>query len=225
MTLCFLDHLTVLFAVEQRRDLAGQFSCGLFLFRAVSDQVGKLSELCGRLVVADLDIVELHVDDQNDLLPHIVEGDHLVEQHQVNILERLAVLDLTSHARFAVAEIIVGKVADKAAGEGRKMHKPRALVGRQDLAQIGGGIVGSELYVACLHHAADTGDLHLRIEAEEGVASPAVVCLCGLEHITVGGYRFEDAHRFDRGGKVREQFTAQRTNIIAARRGDLSDLF
>lgn len=70
------------------------------------DELLKL-KLC--LVVADLDVAERHVDDEHDLLPHMIEGDDLVKEHQIDILEAVLVLLATADARLAVFEIIVRK--------------------------------------------------------------------------------------------------------------------
>ena len=85
-------------------------------------------QLRDRLIVADLDIVELHVDNEDNLLSDVVEGNDLVKEHQVDVLERLAVLDLTSHARLAVAEVVIGEVADQTARKGRQLGKAGAFV-------------------------------------------------------------------------------------------------
>ena len=40
------------------------------------------------------------------------------------------------------------------------------------------------------HFPVNAGDLQLRVEAEEGIASPGFVCLCGFQQIAMGGYIF-----------------------------------
>ena len=115
------DHLAVARPVKQRSDLSQQPSAGFLTLFSVFEQISHLTKLRRRPVVADLNVVEPHIGYQNDLLLHIVKGDDLVEQHEVNVLERLAVLDLASYARLAVAEIIVGEIADQAACEGREI--------------------------------------------------------------------------------------------------------
>lgn len=79
------------------------------------DELLKL-KLC--LVVADLDVAERHVDDEHNLLPHMIEGDDLVKEHQIDILEVVLVLLAAADARLAVFEMIVRKIPHEPAGEG-----------------------------------------------------------------------------------------------------------
>ena len=54
-------------------------------------QALDLVEFCLRLSVGTLNIVGANTRDEDDLLAVIVEADNLIEQHQVNIEEILAV--------------------------------------------------------------------------------------------------------------------------------------
>ena len=155
----------------------------------------------------------------------VVEGNDLVKEHQVDVLERLAVLDLTSHARLAVAEVVVGEVADQTARKGRQLGKAGAFVACKDLTQICRRIVGHHGQVARLHHAIDAGDLHLWVIAHKSVATPSVIRLRGLEHIAVGGNIFENFHRFDRSDKVRKKLAAERNDVVPVLLSDCPDAF
>ena len=220
VVLCAFDHCAVLFLVKQRSDLAFELTALFGCLFAVFEQAGELLQVGGCFVVAVFTVLDPHVDDKNYFLTDVVKGDNLVKKHKVNVLERLVVLDLALYAGFAVAEVIVGEVAYQAACERRKIIEPRAFVFREQTAQIVRRVVGAHLGIACLHLAVDAGDLHFGVKAEEGVATPAVVCLRGFEHVAVRGNRFEYLHRLDRGCEVREQLAAERQNIVIALCGD-----
>ena len=216
MGLCAFDHRAVLFLIEQRCDLALEPAALFLRLFAVLEQVGELLQLFCGSVVAVAAVLNAHVCDKNDFLPHVVKGDDLVEEHEVDVLERLAVLDLALYAGLAVAEVVVGEVAYQTACERRKVIKARALVFRQKRAEIVRRVVGMHHGIACIHFAVDAGDFHFRVKAEEGVASPSVVCLRGFEHVAVRRYSLEYSHRLDRGGEVREQLAAQRQYVVFA---------
>ena len=116
----------------------------------------------------------------------MVEGDHLVKQHQVDVLKGLGVLCLTADGRLTVSQIVIGKVAHKSAGKRRKEIKPRTFVLGKDLADLAGGIVRMEGEASGLHLPVHAGDLQFRIEAQKGVAAPSVVRHGRFQHITVG---------------------------------------
>ena len=136
MVLRALDHSAVLFFIEQRCDLALEPSALFLRLFAVLEQSGELMQLFCGSVVAVAAVLDAHVCDKNDFLPHVVKGDDLVEEHEVDVLERLAVLDLALYAGLAVAEVVVGEVAYQTACERRKVIKARALVFRQKRAEI-----------------------------------------------------------------------------------------
>jgi hypothetical protein len=69
----------------------------------------------------------LHIHDEHDLLLQVIKGDHLIEQHQVHVLEILRVLRLCAAIWLTVAKVIVGKVAYKAAGEDGQVCKAWAV--------------------------------------------------------------------------------------------------
>lgn len=216
-----LDHRAELLFGKERRDFAEEPSEGLLLFFAGFEKGDELLQLEPGLVVADLDVAERHVDDEHDLLPHVVESDDLIEQHQIDVLEAVLVLLAAADARLAVFEIVVGEAAHKPAGEGGEVVEAGTFIAGQQLAQILGRVVRADGEAAGLQFAVDAGDLELWVKAEKGVASPAVVCLRGFEHIAVGGHIFKDAHRLDGSDEVGEDLAAQRQHVVLLRRGEV----
>ncbi|MPN22411.1 hypothetical protein SDC9_169794 [bioreactor metagenome] len=92
MTLGPLHHLTVPLLIEKRRDLSGEPARLIRTGRAAFDEAAQIGKLHHRLIVIFLRIGQLHVGDQNDFLPEVIEGDDLVKEHQVHVLKPLRVL-------------------------------------------------------------------------------------------------------------------------------------
>ena len=209
-------HPAETFPVEERGDVAGQFS-GRFGFAvAVPQEVCHLTQLQHCLVVAGFPVREPHIDDQNDFLPHMVEGDHLVEQHEVQILEAFGILGLTARGGFTVEEVVVGEVSHQSAGKGGQIVETRTFVIRENLPQHVGGTVGGKAQMIDLHLSVHAGDLHLRVVAQKGVASPFFTLLRRFQQIAVRRDVFENAHGFDGGEKVGEYFAAHRYDAVVS---------
>ena len=169
-------------------------------------------------------MTEVNIDDENDLLADMVEGDDLVKEHEVHVLEGLRVLGFAAGSGLAVSEIVVREVSYETAGEGGQIVKMRAPVVEQDLAEDIGGVIGLHLYAAGLHDAVDAGDVHLRVEAEEGVAAPGLVDAGGFQQEAVLIHIFEDPHCLDGRCEIGEDLTAQRKYIIVPALSDFPDL-
>ena len=224
MVLCFFHHCAELLLIKQGCDLTCQPSGGFTLLSAVFQKIAELGKLHDCLVVADLYVIKRHIDDEDDLLFQMIEGDHLVEQHQINVLEVLCILRVTFHAWFAVSEIIIGKIADQSAREGRQIIKTRTLVFAEDLPQICRRIIGFDLEVSELHFPFYAGDLHLWLKAEKGIPAPCFVRLSRFQHIAMCRNIFQDPHGFDGCGEIRQDLRAHRKYIVSSRCRDLLDL-
>ena len=107
----FLDHGAVCSLIEEGRHLPQQPPAGLTLLRTVPEQVLKTLQFPDRFVVAGFRVTQVHVNYQNNLLPEVVKSDHFVEEHQINVLELLRVLGLSSGSRLFVSQVIVRKVS------------------------------------------------------------------------------------------------------------------
>ena len=168
-------------------------------------QLGQLVQPPDGFVVVGFQVfrIQRHIHDEHDLLPEVVKGDDLIEEHQVHILEVLGVLGLGAGFRFAVAQIIVGEVPHQTAREGGEVLEPRAFVLRQDLPQDLRGVPGLKGQLPGLHHAVPAGDLHLRVQAQEGVPAPLFAGLGAFQQVAVGGNVFQDLQRPDGGADVR----------------------
>ena len=79
-------------------------------------------------VITCLDIVELHIYHEYDLLLHVVKRYNLVKKHQINVLERLLVLNFSFDGRLGVSQIIKRKISDQTTGKRRKLRYTRASV-------------------------------------------------------------------------------------------------
>ena len=123
-------------------------------------------------------------DHQPDLLAHMVEGQHLVEEEQAGV----------GHAQFVLGQLrqpldladgIVGEKAHGSGGEGRQALQPRGLVAAERAAQHGEDValdlddllaLGDGNLAAARHDALEGR------EADEGVAAHLLAVLHRLQH-------------------------------------------
>ena len=107
----------------------------------------------------------------------MVKGDHIVEQHQVEIPEAFRVLRVEAEARLRIFQIVIGKIAYQSAGEGGKPFDARTPPRGEDPAEGVLRPLRLRLPAVNPHHAVAAGDFHARIIAEESVASPVLLVL------------------------------------------------
>ena len=153
-----------------------------FLFLSGTQEIAHLFQLHDRPVVLSLQcpfrvFPETHICDQDDLLPEMVKGDDLVKEHQIHIFKCFGILCLCPHRGFAVSEIIIGEISYQSSGKGGKILKSRALMIREDLAEIPGRVVCPEPDAACIHLPVHAGDLHLRVISKKGISAPFFIRL------------------------------------------------
>ena len=215
--LCLFNHITILFLIKKRSYLTKKLSTRFLLFLPIVQKIRKLLQLHNSLIVTNFHILQRHINNQNQLLPDIVECDHLVKQHQINILKIFGILYLTPHSRFTVSQIIIGKVSDKSARKGRQIRKPGTLIICKNLSQIIRRIIRFDPDVSCLDLTIDASDLHLGIKSKKGIPSPLIICPCRFKHITMRRYIFQNLHGFDWGCKIGKKLTAYRDHIVFIR--------
>ena len=218
-----LHHAAEGFPAEQGRDLAHQAAGRIRCLGAFREELPQRLQFHLRPVVSGFALGQPRVDDQDDLLAEVVEGDDLVEQHQVHVLETLRILGDPLRGGLGVADIVIGEIADQAAGERRKPRKARAAVFGKDPAQHRRGIAGFQADIPGLHDAVEAGDAHLRVVAEERVPSPGLQLFRRFQQETVGGDVFQFPHGLDRRADVREQFAADRRDLVPAVLPQLQD--
>ena len=187
--LCLLHHPAVSRLVKKRLWFVQQSSGGFLLLGSGLQKLCQTVQPEDGFVIVRFQRVRLqrHIHDEHDLLPQVIKGNHLIEQHQVHILEILRVLRLCAGLWLTVAEVIVGKVAYKAAGEGGQVCKARAFVLGQNLPQHLRGVLCFKSEFPGLHHAIPAGDLHFGIQTQNGVAAPLFAGLGALQQVAVGG--------------------------------------
>ena len=80
-------------------------------------------------------------DDEVDLLLDVVEGEHLVEEHEV----RVGDVEFVLRGRWEVLDLaddVVGEEADGAGGEGREAGEARGSVAGERRLQLGEDVAG-----------------------------------------------------------------------------------
>lgn len=96
-------------------------------------------------------------------------------------------MSLSAGNKGALAEVIIGEISHKAAGEGGQVCKTRAFILRQNFPQRLRGVLCFKGQFPGLHHAIPAGDFHFRVKAEKGVAAPLFAGLGTFQQIAVGG--------------------------------------
>ena len=89
--LCLLHHLTVLLFRERRLKFTFKFQRLIGCRISIPNQIGESLKFQFCLVILFFHRICLHVDDQDHFLTEIVKGDHLIKQHQIDILERILI--------------------------------------------------------------------------------------------------------------------------------------
>lgn len=157
--------------------------------------------------------------DEDDFLPVVVEGDHLVEQHQVHIPELLLVRRVQPQGRLGIPDVLISEIAHQAAGEGRQKRQAGAFVSGKNPPD---GVAGCPRLLRRLPAAAHpdpsvlAGQLQDRGVAQEGVAAPSLVPLRAFEHIAVAADGFQPAQHADRGMPVGVQLPADGDHPVIA---------
>ena len=166
-----------------------------------------------------LDVVGADVDNQNDLLPEVVERDDLVEQHEIHIPKPLLVADVDRKSGLRIFDIIIGEIPDKSAGKRRQEIEPRALVFGEDppdgLPRMR-GIFRRGAAVPYRNFSVRTGKFELRIKAEERIPSPRPALLDGFQKIAAFADLPQLLQNTDRRARIGIKLHADRDHAIIA---------
>ena len=155
---------------------------------------------------------------QHDLLVYVVEGDYLVEQHEVNVLEPLLVLRVEVQGGFAVFYVVVGEVPHQTSGERREALQLRAGVLLHEFLDVrrrvrlvrGLGLSGNDVLNG--EFAVGAGKLQLGVVAEEGVASPFFLVLDAFKYVNMAA---DSAELFSTSiGVVKSESISRQTGIM-----------
>ena len=179
--LCLFDHRTEAVLVKQRCYSAKQFPGGFFLLFSGTQERDELPQFQNSFIVAGLRIIQARIDNEDDFLLYMVEGDYFIEQHQIHIPKILSVFHMTAGCRFAVSQIIIGEISDQSAGERRKMLKTRTFIVGQNLPEIFRWMFCMKMNAAGLNFTICAGYLQFGIKSQKCITSPGLVCLCGLQ--------------------------------------------
>lgn len=168
----FFHHGAELFSVEQRSYFTQQAAAGFLFFLTCPDEFLEPSELQHRLVISDLDVVERHIHDEDQLLAKIIESDDFVEQHQIHIFEILRIFRAAADSRFSVSQVFVREIACETSCKRGEIIKAGAFIISENLTEIFGGIFGSEPETSDLHLAVSACDFQLRVRSRETYSVP-----------------------------------------------------
>jgi len=129
---------------------------------SIQQELLHVVQLPLRSMIIDLQIIGLDIQDQDQLLSVIVKSDDFVEQHQVHILEAFLVLRIQPQGRFAVFDIVIGKISYQTSGKGRQSRKLGTFILFHDVADDPSDISGirsaGQFRFYC-SHTVITGDL------------------------------------------------------------------
>ena len=118
-----------------------------------------------------------------DLFLDVVEGEHLVEEHQAGVGDAELVGGERGQA-FDLADDVVGEESDGASGEGWQAREARWGVAAEGGFELGEDVaLEGAAFALFLHRdrrpAGD--DLLVRLDADEGIAAHVLAALDGLE--------------------------------------------
>ena len=159
---------------------AGSFAlrqCGQRLGQALLQLVEPLD--CLLVGVGRLAVGHIGRDNQPDLLAHVVEGQHLVEEEQAGIGNAEFVLGQIGQP-LDLAHGVVGKIANRAGRERGQAGEPRGLVARKRPAQHGKHVVFKAGDFSALGNGDIAATRHNPLEgrqADEGVAADLLAAL------------------------------------------------
>ena len=191
-------------------------------FSSLSRRLTALVVGVGRLAVGDVG-----GDHQPDLLAHVVEGQHLIEEEQAGVGNAELVFGQRGQA-LDLAHGIVGKEADRAGGERRQAGQARRLVAAERVAQHGEDVAFDARGLSAFGDgdlAAAGHDALEGREADEGVAAHLLAALDRLQQkalalrpgraqkgrdrgFEVGGEGAADGHQGVLFGERQELFAA-----------------
>ena len=224
----FANHVTISLFVKQSCYRTGNAAFGNLPFFARLEKIDKLVEFFFRLSVSRLDVVQGHVDNQNELLTEVVERDNFVKEHQVDVVELLDVFDIPFRRRLGIEHVIVGEIADHSPGKRRQAFYLWASISRQNFANLRFRIgrcnspllAGAKTGLARLERAFDlhlsmgTGDYQFRIKPQKRIPSPFLVCRRRLQQIAVIGNVFENPQSLNGRTKVGQNFAVNRDDVV-----------
>ena len=119
----FPDHAAIGCFVEQWLKICPKLTGNMLCLFSVQQKLLHVVQFPLRPMIIDLQILGLDIQDQDQLLSVVVKGDDFVEQHQVHILEAFLVLRIQPQGRFAVFDIVIGKISYQSSGKGRQPRK------------------------------------------------------------------------------------------------------
>ena len=96
---------------------------------------------------------------------------------EIYIFKVLGILSVSAGLRFAVTEVIIGEVADKAAGKRWQAGQALAFVPGQNVPQHRRWVVGMQGHVPGAQGSVHARYLHLGVIAQKRVAAPLFVGL------------------------------------------------
>ncbi len=128
VVLCLLDHVAVAVFVKIRAYVGFEHSLRVPVRFAVSKEILHRVDLQLCSAVCRIRFREIHVDDEDDLLLQVVEGNDLVKEHQIHVLEVLCIIRVQMQRLLCVLQIIVGEISNQPPCKGRKVIDPRCLV-------------------------------------------------------------------------------------------------
>ena len=209
-----LDHAAVLGFLEEGRHLAQQPSRHILFLLAAPNQLLQMPQpkLCPP--IAGFSLRQLHIFDEDDLLLQVIEGDDLVKEHEIHILEAFRVLRVQTKRGFIILQVIIGEVAHQAAGEGRKPRHLRTPILFQNLPNVVVRMLRFYGQRSGLQLSVLTGDFQLRVKTQEGIAAPALPILHRFQQKYMIRNILQHLQHRNGCGEVREKASRHRQNLI-----------
>ena len=162
------------------------------------------------LGVIPIQVVGLDVYDQVHFLEHPVEGNHLVEEHQVEIWKVRSFSRIEMEAGFTILEEIIGEISHEPAGKRRQPGDLGNPIGLQDGPESFQGLFG-------VHRDLAAGKFHLGtlvlgpepgngVESDERIPAGLVILFQAFQQEVPAAFLPHQAHQPDGGSRICQDF-------------------
>lgn len=203
------NDIRVLVVREEPSELARATAVRFVDGSAAQDEIHHPAKLGLGGIVFVLEVIDGHLLDEHDLLAIVVEGDHLIEEHKVDVVEALIVFRVEVKRRLRVFQVVIGKVSDKPSSERRQGRIAIRLVRREGAPKVEGRVAPTKLDAVGVHHAIARRDLHDRIVAKERVTPPLLGGFRRFKQVYMTRHAFEYAEHLYWSADIRVDLGCQ----------------
>ena len=182
--------------------------------RLAVHQLPQFFECAERIRVIFFQAVQRYVHNEHHLLPVVVKGDEFRKEHEIHILKAFSAAFRKAQGRLRILDVVVGKVADQAAGKGRQALDARCPVIPHELPYLFLRVCRATCFLPYLQLAVSATDGQSGIESQKTKSPPAFLVLRGFKEEAVGAAGAQNAQHFHRRSDVRVELRCERRHCV-----------